>query len=153
MIFDRFLPRAVRPDRVAVFIDGPNILRNEFDVDLNAFREQVEEYGTLAIAKAFLNQYASEKLVEALVSQGFEPVLGVGEDVDEASDVDVYLAASAMEAVLDDSIDVIILVTRDADFLPVIQKAKQRGKKTVVAGVPPRFSTALQHAADEVIEL
>ncbi|MFB6147602.1 MAG: NYN domain-containing protein, partial [Candidatus Nanohaloarchaea archaeon] len=67
--------------------------------------------------------------------------------------VDVYMAANAMEAVYNDSIDIIVLVTRDADFLPVIQKAKEHGKETVIIGMNPGFSTALQNAADQVIEL
>jgi len=30
------------------------------------------------MGKVFLNQYASEKLIEAIVSQGFEATLGLG---------------------------------------------------------------------------
>lgn len=150
MVLDK-LTKGFRTNSLAVFMDGPNILRNEFDVDLDAFRERLEERGSISVAKVFLNQYASEKLIEAVVSQGFEPVLGVGEVEGEASDVDVYLATAAMESVFDDEIDTIILVTRDADFIPVIQKAKEHGKTVVVAGVEDGFSAALQNSADEVL--
>lgn len=152
MLFDK-LRTGIGDDTIALFMDGPNILRNEFDVDLDAFRERLEEQGTITVGKVFLNQYASDKLIEAVVSQGFEPVLGVGEAEDEDSDVDVYLAAAAMEAVCNDTVDTIVLATRDADFIPVVQKAKERGKTVVVAGVDDGFSTALQNAADEVMLL
>lgn len=145
--------RSVAGDTVAVFVDGPNVIRREFDLDLDVFRERLEEEGRIVTAKVFLNQFAPDKLIEAIASQGFEPVLGVGEVEDEASDVDVYLAAAAMEAVFDSGVDTIVLVTRDADFVPVVQKAKQHGKKVIVAGMTPGFSTALQNAADEVIVL
>ncbi len=152
-VLDRLFGVVDRRDRIAVFVDGPNIIRREFDLDLDEFRERLEEEGRVTSAKVFLNQFAPDKLIEAIASQGFEPVLGVGEVEDEASDVDVYMAAAAMEAVFDDRVDTIVLVTRDADFVPVVQKAKQHGKRAVVAGMDQGFSTALRDAADEVIML
>lgn len=149
MIFDRLREDSDR-NNLAVFIDGPNILRNEFDVDLDGFREQMQQDGSLKIAKVFLNQHAPSKLVEAIVSQGFDPEIGVGEEEGNESDVDVYMAAEAMEAVHNDTIDTIVLVTRDADFLPVLQKAKEHGKNTVVVGFEHGFATALRNAADTV---
>jgi len=138
---------------VAVFVDGPNVVRKEFDLDLDNLRHVIEDYGKIKIAKVFLNQYASDKLIEAIMSQGFEADLGLGGEKDKESDVDVYMAANAMEAVFNDQIDTIVLVTRDADFLPVIQKAKEYGKETVIIGMTPGFSTALKNAADNVVEL
>ncbi len=137
-------------ERVAVFVDGPNMIRDEFDVDLNVLRDTVESLGSLKVAKVFLNQHVSSKLVEAIMSQGFEPELGLGGEKDRESDVDVYMAVEAMDAVHNDTLDTVVLVTRDADFLPVIQKAKEHGKRTVVIGIDNGFSTALQNAADEV---
>ncbi len=102
----------------------------------------------------FLNQFASEKLIEAVASQGFEPVISLGGEQKEEgrSDIDVSMAVNAMEA-LGFGLDVMILVTRDADFLPLIQSAKKRGVKVVVMGMEPGFSTALKNAADEVMDL
>lgn len=138
---------------VAMYVDGPNVVRKEFDLDLDKLRETVEEFGDLKIGKVYLNQYASPKLIEAIVSQGFEAAQGLGGEKAKESDVDVYMATSAMESVFNEQIDVVILVTRDTDFLPVIQKAKQHGKETVIVGMEPGFSTALKNAADEVVEL
>ncbi|MCJ7478948.1 MAG: TIGR00288 family NYN domain-containing protein [Candidatus Nanohaloarchaeota archaeon QJJ-7] len=152
MLFKK-LKKGLRKNNIAVFMDGPNVLRNEFDLDLDDFRERLEEDGTITVAKVFLNQYASEKLIEAVVSQGFEPVLGVGEVEEEESDVDVYMSSAAMEAVFSEDIDTIVLVTRDADFLPVVQKAKEKGKNVIVAGMEPGFSVALKNAADSVMLL
>lgn len=153
MVLEKFKDTVSSEPGVAVFIDGPNVIRKEFDLDLDALREDIEEFGNIKVGKVFLNQYASEKLIEAIVSQGFEASLGLGGEKDKESDVDVYMAVNAMEAVHNEAIDVIVVVTRDADFLPVIQKAKEHGKETVVIGMDPGFSTALQNAADNVIEI
>ncbi len=153
MVLEKFKDKVSTEPNVAVYVDGPNVIRKQFDLDLDALREKVEGFGTIKVGKVFLNQYASEKLIEAIVSQGFEPALGLGGEKDKESDVDVYMAVNAMESVFSDEIDVVVIVTRDADFLPVVQKAKEHGKETVVIGMEPGFSTALQNAADEVIEL
>jgi uncharacterized protein (TIGR00288 family) len=153
MVWNKIKDRVEKRPSVAVFVDGPNIVRKEFDLDLDELREEIEELGNIKRAKVFLNQYASDKLIEAIISQGFEADLGLGGEKDQESDVDVYMATEAMEAVFDENIDKIVLVTRDTDFLPVIQKAKEHGKHSVIIGMEPGFSTALRNAADTVIEL
>lgn len=153
MVFEKFKETVSQQPNVAVFVDGPNVVRKQFDLDFDDLREQVEDLGDIKIGKVFLNQYASDKLIEAIVSQGFEADLGLGGEKDKESDVDVYMAVNAMESAMDENIDVIVLVTRDTDFLPVIQKAKEHGKDTVVMGMEPGFSTALRNAADKVIDL
>lgn len=153
MVLDKIRNSVEKGPNVAVFVDGPNVVRKEFDLDLDNLRNVIEEFGNIKIAKVFLNQYASDKLIEAIMSQGFEADLGLGGEKDKESDVDVYMATNAMEAVFNDNIDTIVLVTRDADFLPVIQKAKEHGKETVIIGMTPGFSTALKNAADNVVEL
>lgn len=153
MVFEKLKNKVSKESNVAIFVDGPNVVRKEFDLDLDELREKTETFGNIKISKVFLNQYASDKLIEAIISQGFEAELGLGGEKAKESDVDVYMAVNAMEAVFNESIDTIILVTRDTDFLPVIQKAKEHGKDTVVIGMEPGFSTALKNAADEVVTL
>ena len=145
---------AKEKNRVGLFVDGPNILRKQFEVDLDELRKKVSEYGRITNAKVFLNQFASEKLIEAVASQGFEPIISLGGEQEEEgrSDIDVSMAVNAVEA-LEHGLDVMILVTRDADFLPVIQKAKKEGVRVIVMGMDPGFSTALKNAADEVMNL
>ncbi|NOQ55184.1 MAG: TIGR00288 family NYN domain-containing protein [Nanohaloarchaea archaeon] len=143
-----------RKPKIALFLDGPNLLRKEFEIDLNQIRDDLEEYGSVRELKVFLNQFAPDKLIEAIANHGFEPIIGVGEKKDDiASDVDVYVATAAISAIYNPHIDIIALATRDADFLPVIQLAKRLGKKAYVIGLEPGFSKALQQAADKVIIL
>lgn len=153
MVWSKIKDSVSQGENVAIFVDGPNVVRKEFNLDLDELREKTGEFGNIKVGKVFLNQYASDKLIEAIISQGFEAELGLGGEKAKESDVDVYMAVNAMEAVFNDDIDTIVLVTRDTDFLPVIQKAKEYGKETVVIGMEPGFSTALKNAADHVVEL
>ncbi|EHP83648.1 TIGR00288 family NYN domain-containing protein [Methanotorris formicicus] len=133
-------------NKIALLIDGPNMLRKEFNIDLDKIREALEEFGTIVIGRVYLNQYASDKLIEAIVNQGFEPRISAG-------DVDVEMAVDGTELIFNGNIDTIAYMTRDADFLPAIRKAKERGKKIIVIGAEPGFSTALQNIADHVIKI
>jgi len=136
--------------KVALFVDGPNMLRKEFMIDLRELRRRVQKFGKMMIAKVFINQFAPEKLIEAIINEGYECVVILAQQQEDASDVDVSLAVSAIETVLTRDVDVIALATRDADFLPVVQKAKEYGKKVIVLGAEPGFSSSLQNAADVV---
>jgi uncharacterized protein (TIGR00288 family) len=129
---------------IGVLVDGPNVLRKEFKINLVEVRKKLEPKGVIKVGKVFLDQYAPDKLIEAVANQGFEPVI-------TSTDVDVTMAVEAIELVYNDSIDVVALMTRDADFQPVLLKAKQKGKETIVLGVQPGFSAALKNTADTVI--
>ena len=132
--------------RIAVLVDGPNMLRKEFNLNLSEIRDILGEYGDIKVAKVFLNQYATDKLVEAVDNQGFEPVITSG-------DVDVRMAVEAMDLIYNDLIDVLALVTRDADFKAVLKKAMEMGKETIIIGAEPGFSTALKNSADIAVIL
>ncbi|WP_129596268.1 TIGR00288 family NYN domain-containing protein [Methanohalophilus profundi] len=131
---------------IGLLVDGPNVLRKEFDINLEEIRDVLKEYGNVKIGRVFLNQYASNKLVEAVENNGFEPVIC-------SSDVDVRLAVEGMDLVHNPNIDTLALVTRDADFKPLLNKANEHGKETIIFGVEPGFSTALRNSSDYVIIL
>ncbi len=131
------------PD-IALLVDGPNILRKAFNVDLTEIRKELNKHGNIRAAKIYLDQYASDKLIEAMVNQGFETEITTG-------DVDVTMAIEAMEFVLDPDIDLIALMTRDTDYRPVLVKARRHGKKTMIIATDVAFSAALRNTADKII--
>lgn len=153
MVFNRMKSRLKKvfgeKPSIAVFVDGPNMIRKEFNLDLRVLRKRIEKYGRISIGKVFLNQFASEKLIEAVANEGFETLIALG-DQEQKTDVDVMVTVHAMEAIANSNIDVIVLVTRDADFLALLQKAKERGKETVLVAAKSGLATSLRNAADFV---
>lgn len=131
---------------LGLLVDGPNMLRKEFCSDLEFVKNLLFDRGNLKVGKVLLNQYASDKLIEAVVNQGFSPMIVAG-------DVDVQLAVEAFELIHNPNIDVVAIMTRNADFLPLINIAKENGKETLVIGAEPGFSIALQNSADDSIIL
>jgi len=129
---------------IALLVDGPNVIRKEMKVDLDDVKKKVSRHGKLKVCKVYLNQFASDKLIEAVTNQGYEPIITTG-------DVDITMAIEAMEQVYNPNIHAIALLTRDIDFRPVFVKAKELGKETIVIGAEPFFSAALKNTADTVI--
>ena len=98
-IKDRFRIRSIIHKRgkshkgVGLLVDGQALLRKEFQIDLEEIRNTLKEFGDIKVGRVYLNQYASEKLVEAIENQGFEPVVS-------SSDVDVRLACRSYRTYL-----------------------------------------------------
>lgn len=136
--------RQKKAKHIALFVDGPNVIRKDINIDLSSVKKKVEKYGGIKVCRIYLDQYASDKLIEAVTNQGYEPIITTG-------DVDVTMAVDAMQQVFNNHIQIIALMTRDIDFRPVIIKAKELGKETILVGAEPGFSTALRNTADVVI--
>lgn len=134
-------------DGVALFVDGPNVLREEFDVDLDEVREAAESAGRLAVSRLYLNEHAPPGLIQAAEARGFEVVTTSG-------DVDVKLAVDVADAVLSGSVATVAVASRDTDFKPALELAGREGVRTL-AIAPGSYgrSDALRNAADESVTL
>jgi uncharacterized protein (TIGR00288 family) len=133
--------------RVGLFVDGPNVFRDEFDVDLDELRTVAAAEGRLAVARLYLDEHATPELIQAAEARGYEVVTTSG-------DVDVRLAVDATAAVIDATIDVLVVTSRDTDFKPLVERAAEHGLETV-AVAPGAYgrSDALRNAAHRSLTL
>ncbi|NMA30207.1 MAG: NYN domain protein [Euryarchaeota archaeon ADurb.Bin023] len=149
--FSRYMGSISRKKRkddrmIGLLIDGPNILRKEFDINLDDIKKILEDMGDIRIGKVLLNQFAPHGLIEAIANQGFDAIVVTG-------DIDVRMGVEAMDIIYNDNINTVAIATRDADFVPILAKAKEHGKETIVIGAEPGFSIALQNTSDFVIKM
>ncbi|MEM3390871.1 MAG: hypothetical protein QW226_00995 [Archaeoglobaceae archaeon] len=49
--------KSTQRKKIGVLVDGPNMLRKEFNTNLKEIRDILTEYGDIKIAKVFLNRY------------------------------------------------------------------------------------------------
>jgi uncharacterized protein (TIGR00288 family) len=133
--------------RVGLFVDGPNVLREEFDVDLDDVRAAATAAGRLAVTRLYLDENAPSGLIKAAEAHGYEVVVTSG-------DVDVKLAVDATELAVDGGIDTLAVASRDTDFKPVLELAAKRGVRTlaIAPGTHGR-SDALRSAAHDAVTL
>ena len=143
----RWFARASTPDHVALLVDGPNVLREEFDVDLAELLQTAIDDGSTGIGRLYLDEHASAGLIRAAEANGYDVTVTSG-------DVDVRLAIDAVEAILSGDFDVIAIASRDGDFRPVFDRAGRAGLRTmaIAPGTVGR-SDALVQAADEAVML
>ena len=87
---------------IGLLVDGPNMLRKEFDCNLDTVKDLITEHGNLKVGKIFINHYASDKLIEAVVNQGFSPMIVSGE-------TDVHMAIKAYELIHNPNIAIITM--------------------------------------------
>ena len=133
--------------RVGLFVDGPNVLREEFDVDLDDVRAAATAAGRLAVTRLYLDENAPSGLIKAAEAHGYEVVVTSG-------DVDVKLAVDATELAVDGTIDTLAVASRDTDFKPVLELAARHGVRTlaIAPGTHGR-SDALRSAAHDAVTL
>ena len=154
-MFDRVRARLARlagppPETeptVGLLVDGPNVFREEFDVDLNDLRDAARGLGRVGVIRLYLDEHATPGLIQAAEARGFEVVVTSG-------DVDVKLAVDATALCSDGTIDRLAIASRDTDFKPVLEYAGTVGVETVaIAPGSHGRSDALRNAADEAITL
>jgi len=132
---------------VALFVDGPNVLREEFDVDLDDVLAAGRAEGRVAVARLYLDEHATPGLIQAGEARGYDVRVTSG-------DVDVKLAVDATELVLSEHVDVLAIASRDTDFKPVLEKAAANGVATLaIAPGEHGRSDALRNAADDAVVL
>lgn len=133
--------------RYGLYVDGPNLLREDVDVDLEAVREAVAERGELAVTRVYLDHRAPARLVQAVEATGFEVRTTSG-------DVDVRLAVDATSDLERGVVDGLAVASRDGDFKPVLELARVRDVRTLVV-IPAEGarSGGLLAAADEVLTI
>ncbi len=140
-------PPADEGERVALFVDGPNVLREEFDVDLDDVREAAAAEGHLVTTRLYLDEHATPGLIQAAEARGFEVIVTSG-------DVDVKLAVDAARFAAEGRMSTLAIASRDTDFKPVLETANGYGIRTL-AIAPGAFgrSDALRNAATDSMTL
>ena len=131
---------------IGLLVNGPNVLLKKFNFNLESILNAVKSLGRIVIGKVILNHNAPQKLIEAVINHGLEPVI-----VNDRADV--AFAIEAMKLIYNSKISALALAVRDSHFLPILIEAKRVGKEVIIVGPREGLSEALQNAADEVIIL
>ena len=137
-----------RGKKVAILVDGPNILRRigNRHIKIEDIDEVAEKLGSIVDRYVYLNHKASEKLIEAMINSGYNPLVTRG-------DIYVSIAMKALEIVHRNRCDIILIGSRDARVVPILMKLKEKGIDTAIVGFDPGFSVALQNVSDFAFEL
>lgn len=112
---------------IGLVVNGPNVLLRWYGFNLGDILNAVKSLGRIVVGKVVLNLNAPQKLIEAVINYGLEPVIVRGR-------ADVAFTAEAMKLIYNSGVDALALAIRDAYFLPILTEAKVTGKEVVVVG-------------------
>ena len=135
--------------KIAIIVDGPNFLRkiNGRQIKLEEIDEKIKDMGKAVVRKVLLNEFASEKLIQAVTNSGYEPIV---------SPYDIYITLSIeVMNVLKQNSDIaaVIIASRHARVTPILLKLKEKGIETVMVGFDPGFSVAVKKHADKIFQI
>jgi uncharacterized LabA/DUF88 family protein len=159
-------------DRLALFIDGPNLHASAkalgFDIDFKRLLEEFRKRGLLTRAYYYTTLVEDQEyspirpLVDWLDYNGFSLVTKPAKEyIDREGrkrwrgDMHIELAVDMME--LAPRLDHAVLFSGDSDFAPVVAAVQRRGvRATVVSTVksqPPMAGDELRRQADSFVDL
>ena len=143
---------------VGLFVDFENIrygLLNLYgqEPDPQALMEKARAYGPVAVAYAYADFTQQPAMYRRkLEVAGISPrdVPRRSPDVPHKSSADMAMLMDIIDCLLDrPSINTLVLMTGDSDFIRVTARARHRfGKQVVIAGVPGSVSSDLVESAD-----
>ena len=136
----------VKKEKLGLLIDGSNLLVENIKEDLEKIDETIATIGDLRIAKVILDQQLPDTYIDKILKKGYLPIVVPG-------DIDVYMSIEAMDLIYSDELQMVAFWTSDINFLPIIIKAKELGKETVVLGRTEGFSETLENACDYILIL
>ena len=135
--------------KIAVLVDGPNFLRkvNGRQIKLEEIGEKIKDMGKTVVRKVLLNEFASEKLIQAVTNSGYEPIV---------SPYDIYITLSieVMNILKQNSdLEAVIIASRHARITPILLKLKEKGIETAIIGFEPGFSVAAKKHSDKIFQI
>ena len=132
--------------KIAIFVDGPNFLRKikNRQIRLDEIDNKIENMGTTIVKKVFLNEFASDNLIQAITNSGYEPIVS-------SHDIYILMATEIIKSIGKGiKPDIIVIASRHAKISPILLKIKEKGIETAVVGFEPGFSVAVKKTADIV---
>jgi uncharacterized LabA/DUF88 family protein len=150
--------RAAAPDqaRVALFVDVQNMFYGAREkgarLDFEALLQQVTEQRQLVRAVAYvvetreIDQRGFIHLLEMKAWEVKRKPLRIRPDRTMKGNWDLEIAIDALRTA--PSVDVVVLVTGDGDFVPLVRQLKMMGKRIEVIGFTKSSAPDLREAAD-----
>jgi uncharacterized protein (TIGR00288 family) len=112
---------------IAFFVNGPDVLSHKKNIDMQKTIQTIKVRYNVRVAKVYLDQFASDKLIEAVNNQGYEAEMCI-------SDVNVAMAIGIMEEIYNPNIEGIAIMTSNPLFKVLLKKIKKYNKRTILIG-------------------
>ena len=120
-------------DRVMLLIDADNV---SVDVMDQAVRLLLKQHGGLHVRRAYCTAEGAVKHQAAFKHLGIKPMVNLAAG---KNSTDIALAVDAIDLVLAERPDVVVIASSDSDFAPLVQRLREKG--CVVRGIGQQGKT------------
>ena len=133
--------------RVMLLIDADNV---SADVIEQAFQRVLAEHGAIHVRRAYCNAETALKQQALLKRLSVRPIVNLSAG---KNSTDIALAVDAMDLVIAERPDVVVLVSSDSDFAPLVVRLREKGCR--VCGIGQQGKTGDETVAvyDEFTDL
>lgn len=140
------LKGVLKKNSAILIIDSTTVNPNSIIEKISNLKDVIDDLGRIVATKFYIegNRY-NDELINKIVEIGGMPII-------EPSDLDIHLALALSELIYDKNINIIIIATRNVNFVPILIKAKSEGKKTILIKEDDS-SNPLDNAVDSVVNL
>jgi len=115
------------PDRVMLLIDADNV---SVDVMEQAVRLLLNQHGALHVRRAYCTAESAVKHQSIFKRLGIKPMVNLAAG---KNSTDIALAVDAIDLVLAERPDVVVIASSDSDFAPLVHRLREKG--CVVRGI------------------
>jgi uncharacterized protein (TIGR00288 family) len=121
------------PERVMLLIDADNV---SIDVMEQAIRLLLNQHGGLHVRRAYCTAESAVKHQSAFKRLAIKPMVNLAAG---KNSTDIALAVDAIDLVLAERPDVVVIASSDSDFAPLVQRLREKG--CVVRGIGQQGKT------------
>jgi uncharacterized protein (TIGR00288 family) len=121
------------PERVMLLIDADNV---SIDIMEQAIRLLLNQHGGLHVRRAYCTAESAVKHQAAFKRLGIKPMVNLAAG---KNSTDIALAVDAIDLVLAERPDVVVIASSDSDFAPLVQRLREKG--CVVRGIGQKGKT------------
>jgi uncharacterized protein (TIGR00288 family) len=107
--------------RVMLLIDADNV---SVDVIQQAVKLLLEQHGALHVRRAYCTAESALKHQAAFKRLGIKPMVNLAAG---KNSTDIALAVDAIDLVLAERPDVVVIASSDSDFAPLVQRLREKG--------------------------
>jgi len=129
-------------DRVMLLIDADNV---SVDVIEQAVKQLLADHGALHVRRAYCTAESALKHQQVFKRLSIRPMVNLAAG---KNSTDIALAVDAIDLVLADRPDVVVIASSDSDFAPLVARLREKGCRVVGIGQEGKTGDETQAAYD-----
>ena len=135
------------PARVALLIDADNL---SGDVIAQAIEHLLKSHGAIHFRRAFCSPQKVIEHIELFRRHSIRPMVNVPTG---KNSTDIALAVDAIDLVISERPDVVVIASSDSDYAPLAQRLREKGCRVIGIGQAGKTGGESPLAYDEFIDL